>query len=114
MRVPPEVEQLPPARLPDAAHAGPAQRRARAGISWRLGRAFDARRFSPFSGHGFHTRPHLVQIWLARGAAFWRAGAKWRDLGVEGDTHLVERGLLDPTRPTPPRLALRPSPCRGG
>src|SRR5262249_61802418 len=68
----------PPPRLPPAAHARLARRRARAGArSMRL---------------GLRSRAHLVEGGLARALV---AGSMRRDLVVERDAHFIEGGFVD-------------------
>src|SRR6185437_9226543 len=84
-----DSDNLLPPRLPTAAHARAAQRRARAGAS--------------FCGDRFHAGAHLVERGLAGGASLIRSRAVRRDFVMERDAHLVERGLVD-FRLTSPRV----------
>jgi hypothetical protein len=93
-----EPPVLTPPRLPAAAHAGAAEGRARAG---RIALA----------GHRLNGGAYLVEVRLARTAAPSRVGPVRRNLVVERDAHLVERGLVDFASFTSPRFT---SPRRAG
>ena len=59
---------------------------------------------SRLPGTELNAGAHLVEVRLARTAAPRRVGAVRRDLVVERDAHLVERGLVDLASFTSPRF----------